>query len=215
MFITIFCIRIGLITIIGLLTVLDCITALLSFAILNIHAFLAKSSPVNADILVVEGWLPDYAIQSAVNEFRQGSYRKIITIGGSLPRGFYLSEYKTFAEIAGATLTALSLDREQIIIVPDSSQSLSRTYSSALILDRWLSTSGLGVKALNLYTLGTHARRSWLLFKNALEPKISVGIIATEPLNYDAKSWWQSSEGARTVISELLAYLYVRIFKLC
>ena len=215
MFITIFCIRIGLITIIGLLTVLDCITALLSFAILNIHAFLAKSSPVNADILVVEGWLPDYAIQSAVNEFRQGSYRKIITIGGSLSRGFYLSEYKTFAEIAGATLTALSLDREQIIIVPDSSQSLSRTYSSALILDRWLSTSGLGVKALNLYTLGTHARRSWLLFKNALEPKISVGIIATEPLNYDAKSWWQSSEGARTVISELLAYLYVRIFKLC
>lgn len=215
MFITIFCIRIGLITIIGLLTVLVCITALLSFAILNIHAFLAKSSPVNADILVVEGWLPDYAIQSAVNEFRQGSYRKIITIGGSLPRGFYLSEYKTFAEIAGATLTALGLDREQIIIVPDSSQSLSRTYSSALILDRWLSTSGLGVKALNLYTLGTHARRSWLLFKNALEPKISVGIIATEPLNYDAKSWWQSSEGARTVISKLLAYLYVRIFKLC
>ena len=164
-------------------------------------------------ILVIP--LPDYAVQSAVNEFRQGSYRKIITIGGSLPRGFYLSEYKTFAEIAGATLTALSLDREQIIIVPDSSQSLSRTYSSALILDRWLSTSGLGVKALNLYTLGTHARRSWLLFKNALEPKISVGIIATEPLNYDAKSWWQSSEGARTVISELLAYLYVRIFKLC
>jgi DUF218 domain len=214
MLITTFCIQISEITIVGLVLLIICIAALFSFAILNIHAFLAKSSPVNADVLVVEGWLPDYAIQSAVAEFKQGSYHKLITIGGSLPRGFYLSEYKTFAELAAATLIALGVDREQLIIVSDPSQSQSRTYSSAVILNQWLSTSELQIKALNLYTLGTHARRSWLLFKEVLEPQISVGIVATEPLNYDPKSWWHSSEGVRTVISELIAYLYVRIFKL-
>jgi DUF218 domain len=214
MLITTFCIQIGEMTIVGLVLFLVCVTALLSFVILNIHAFLAKSSPVNADVLVVEGWLPDYALQSALAEFRQGSYRKLITIGGSLPRGFYLSEYENFAELAAATLTAIGLDREQILIVADPSESQSRTYSSAVILDRWLSTSQLQITAINLFTLGTHARRSWLLFKETLEPQISVGIIATEPLNYDLKSWWRSSEGVRTVISELLAYLYVHIFKL-
>ncbi|NJL42483.1 MAG: DUF218 domain-containing protein [Pseudanabaena sp. SU_2_4] len=193
---------------------MGCLTALGSLAILNIHPFLAKSSPINADILVVEGWLPDYAIQSAVTEFKQGSYHKLITIGGSLPRGFYLSEYKTFAELAAATLIALGVDREQLIVVSDPSQSQSRTYNSAVILNQWLSTSELQIKSLNIYTLGTHARRSWLLFKEVLEPQISVGIVANEPLNYDSKNWWHSSEGIRTVISELLAYLYVRIFKL-
>jgi hypothetical protein len=210
---TSFCIQIGGMTIVGLVFFIVCVIALLSFGFLNIHAFLAKSSPVDADVLVVEGWLPDYALQSALAEFRQGSYQKLITIGGSLPRGFYLSEYKNFAELAAATLTALGLDREQILIVADPSESQNRTYSSAVILDRWLATSQLQIKALNLYTLGTHARRSWLLFKKTLEPQISVGIIANEPLNYDAKNWSHSSEGVRTVISELLAYLSVRIFK--
>jgi hypothetical protein len=214
MFITIFCIQIGGAAIVGLVIFMVCLTALLSFAILNIHAFLAKSSPVNADILVVEGWLPDYAIQSAIAEFKQGSYHKLITIGGSLPRGFYLSEYKTFAELAAATIAALGLEQEQLIIVSDSSQSQSRTYSSADILNQWISTSTLKIEALNLYTLGTHARRSWLLCKEALGPQVSVGIVAAEPLNYDSKRWWQSSEGFRTVVSELLAYLYVRLFKL-
>jgi DUF218 domain len=210
---TSFCIQIGGMTIVGLVFFISCVIALLSFGFLNIHAFLAKSSPVDADVLVVEGWLPDYALQSALAEFRQGSYRKLITIGGSLPRGFYLSEYKNFAELAAATLTALGLDREQILIVAAPSESQNRTSSSAVILDRWLATSQLQIKALNLYTLGTHARRSWLLFKETLEPQISVGIIANEPLNYDVKNWSHSSEGVRTVISELLAYLSVRIFK--
>lgn len=214
MFITIFCIQIGGTAIVGLVIFMACLTALLGFAILNIHAFLAKSSPINADILVVEGWLPDYAIQSAVTEFKQGSYHKLITIGGSLPRGFYLSKYKTFAELAAATLMALGVDREQLIVVSDPSQSQSRTYNSAVILNQWLSTSELQIKSLNIYTLGTHARRSWLLFKEVLEPQISVGIVVNEPLNYDSKNWWRSSEGVRTVIPELLAYLYTRIFKL-
>lgn len=211
---TIFCIQIRVTTIVGLIIFTGCIIALICFAILNIHPFLAKTLRVKADILVLEGWLPDYAIESAIVEFRQGSYQKLITIGGSLPRGFYLLEHKNFAELAAATLIALGLEREKILIVSDSCQLQGRTHNSAETLNQWLSTSELQIGAFNLYTLGSHARRSWLIFKEVIEPKILVGIIATEPLNYDAKSWWQSSEGFRTVVSELLAYLYVRVFKL-
>ena len=210
MLITTFCIQIeGIVIELVLLTI--CVTAAIGLAILNIHAFLAKNSPIKADVLVVEGWLPDYAIRSAATEFKNGSYQKLITIGGSLPRGFYLSEYQNFAELAAATLVAIGVEPVHIFIVADPSQSPGRTSSSAAILARWLSTSNLQITALNLFTLGTHSRRSWLLFKKILAPQISIGIISVEPLNYNPKSWWHSSEGFRTVISELLAYLYVRI----
>ncbi|WP_293367015.1 hypothetical protein [Microcoleus sp. CAWBG50] len=45
----------------------------------NIHPFLAVNAPIKADILVVEGWLPDYAVESAIAEFNKGGYRKLVT----------------------------------------------------------------------------------------------------------------------------------------
>jgi hypothetical protein len=173
-----FCIRIEGIAIVGLLFLTTCLTAAVSFTILNLHAFLAKSYPIEADVLVVEGWLPDYALVSAADEFKNGSYQKIITISGSLSRGSYLSQYQTFAELAAATLVAIGVDPDRIFIVAEPSQSQDRTSSSAAILDRWLSTSQLQIAAINLFTLGPHARRSWLLFKEILEPRISVGIVS-------------------------------------
>jgi DUF218 domain len=175
----------------------------------QIHSFLAKNAPVAADVLVVEGWLPDYALQSAAVEFKQGGYHRLITFGSAIPRGIYLSEYHNFAELAAATLTAIGVDPQQISIIADTSSTPGRTANSVALLAQWLTTEDLQITALNLFSLGTHARRSWLLFDRQLSPQISVGIIAKEPLNYEPQNWWRSSEGVRTVIAELLAYLYV------
>jgi hypothetical protein len=211
MLITTFCIRVDGIALVALAFLIICTTTIIGVAILNLHPFLAKNSPIKADVLVVEGWLPDYAIEAAAIEFKNGDYQKLITIGGSLPRGFYLSKYQNFAELAAATLVAIGVDPDRILIVTELSQSPGRTSSSAANLDRWLATSEQQVSSLNLFTLGTHARRSWLLFRETLEPQISIGIVSAAPLNYDPNTWWHSSEGFRTVISELLAYLYVCI----
>ena len=54
-------------------------------------------------------------------------------------------------------------------------------------------------------------RRSWILFRKVFEPRIKIGVIAAKPLHYDSQKWWQSSEAARTVLLELIAYLYVRL----
>ena len=59
-------------------------------SIFNIHQFLAKNAPIAADTLVVEGWLPDYAIAAAIHKFRHGNYRQLVTIGGYVPRESYL-----------------------------------------------------------------------------------------------------------------------------
>jgi DUF218 domain len=214
MLITTFWIRIDSTTLISVALLIIWMAAILGIVVLNLHTFLAKTSPIKADVLVVEGWLPDYAIEAAATEFKNGNYQKLITIGGSIPRGLYLSEYKNFAELAGATLTAIGIEPAQLFIVADTTESLGRTSSSAAMLARWLATLEPQIIAINLFTLGTHSRRSWLLFKQTLEPRISVGILSSEPLNYDPHRWWYSSEGVRTVISELLAYLYIRMIKI-
>jgi hypothetical protein len=176
----------------------------------HIHSFLAVSSPIPADVLVVEGWLPDYALKGAIAEFKSGSYRYLITTGVALPIGFYLAEYKTFAELGAATLLALGFDREHLAAVPAHNALKDRTAAAAVALKEWLPTSDLQVSAINLYTLGAHARRSWFIFKEALAPDIKVGIIAADPLDYDARTWWQSSAGVKTVMFETIGYVYAR-----
>lgn len=174
-----------------------------------VQPFLALISPVNADVLVVEGWLPDYALQQALNEFERGSYQKIITTGGALPIGSYLTAYQNYATLAGATLQKLGLKQEYLIVVSAPQVIKDRTYASAIALQQWLVDSQTNTTAINLFTLDVHARRSWLLFKQAL-PNLKIGVIATPNLDYDPQQWWLSSAGVRTVICEAISYIYAR-----
>lgn len=178
--------------------------------ITNIHPFLAVNAPIKTDILVVEGWLPDYAIESAIAEFKKGKYRQLITTGVPLSKGYYLAEYKNYAELTAATCIALGFDKDKVVAVPAASVVKHRTAASAIALRDWLAASAIKVESINLYSFGTHARRSWIVFKEVLNPEIKVGIISAETQDYDPQEWWKSSEGFRTVIGEIIAYIYAR-----
>ena len=47
---------------------------LLKPAFSYLSGYLSKSEKVKADILVVEGWLPQYAIEMAYNEYQKNKY---------------------------------------------------------------------------------------------------------------------------------------------
>jgi len=178
--------------------------------ITNIHPFLAVNAPIKADILVVEGWLPDYAIKSAIAEFKKGEYRQLITTGLPLSKGYYLAEYKNYAELGAATCIALGFDKNKLVAVPAASVVKHRTAASAIAVQDWLAASALNVDSINLYSFGPHARRSWIIFKAVLNPDIKVGIIAAEPEDYNPQEWWKSSAGFRNVTGEIIAYIYAR-----
>ncbi|MFS8118619.1 MAG: YdcF family protein [Microcoleus sp.] len=182
----------------------------MTLIITNIHPFLAVNAPIKADILVVEGWLPDYAIESAIAEFKKGGYRQLVTTGLPLGKGYYLAEYKNYAELTAATCIALGFDKDKVVAVPAPSVVKHRTAASAIALREWLATSAPKVDSINLYSFGTHARRSWMIFKEVLHPEIEVGIIAAESQDYNPQEWWKSSEGFRTVTGEIIAYIYAR-----
>lgn len=183
---------------------------LLIYWMIHLPDFLSLNAPIDAEVLVVEGWIPDHAVEGVISEFHQRSYYKVVTTGPPICKGFYLSEYKNFAELTAATLVTLGLPEESVVPAPTLPANLYRTYTAAVCLRQWLTTSDVKTKSINLYTLGCHARRSWLIFKTVLAPEIQVGVIAASARNQIPKRWWRSSVGVRTVLPEMIAYLHAR-----
>ncbi len=195
----------------GWLLLLFVVTALAVFSIREVYSFLAINDPVANGALVVEGWLPDYALQEAITEFKKGHHSRVFVTGGPLDSGAPLSEYKTFAELGAATLVRLGLDTNAVQAVPAPKVRLDRTYTSAVALKNWLVVNGIEETNFNIISLGPHSRRSRLLFAKALGGDYKVGIIAIENQDYDAKRWWTSSAGVRTMTDEIIAYAYTRL----
>jgi hypothetical protein len=202
--------KVWVLTVWGWLVSLICLISFFTFMLASIHPFLAYSAPIQADVLVVEGWIHDYAIKEAIAEFERGNYQKIITTGLPLPRGYYLSDYRNFAELTAATLVALDVEPDKVIAVPAPDVSQNRTIASAVALRQWLEDSDLSIDSINLLSFDVHSRRSWLIFKNVLAPDVAVGAIAVPSRYYNPKRWWTSSEGVRSILSEAIAYFYVR-----
>lgn len=176
----------------------------------TLQPFLSHTQPLAANILVVEGWLGDSAIDGAMIEFNRRQYQLLITTGIPLGRGEHLTEYQNFAKLSEATLITLGFDPNKIQPIPTPNVERDRTLASAIAVKDWLVKSNLKVDGINVYSLDVHSRRSWLLFKKVFEPEIAVGAIAHPPVEYDAKLWWTSSEGFRTVLSESIAYIYAK-----
>ncbi|MEB3336752.1 MAG: ElyC/SanA/YdcF family protein [Leptolyngbyaceae bacterium] len=189
------------------LVLLSCVASLI-FIASQTYPFLAVNAAIPAKVLVVEGWLPDYALEQAIAEFNAGQYQKLITTGIPLERGYYLSRYKTLAELGASTLIALGFDPDQLVAVPAPYVERYRTGTSAISVKKWLMASRSTVKSINLFTLGTHARRSWLTFQRVMAPEIAVGVITVRPQEYDPGHWWKSSAGVKAVLTEVISFIY-------
>ena len=177
------------------------------------HSFLAISQPANTDILVVEGWVNEYAIVAASQEFRSGHYRRIITTGGPVTGlGHYINDYQTAASVGAARLRKIGIPEDSLQMVPSRVMNRDRTYASAVALREWFREHDIAAKSLNVLTENVHARRTRLLFQKALGDDVLVGIIAVPNPDYDSKHWWRYSEGVKDVISEGTAYAYARFF---
>lgn len=176
----------------------------------GVYHFLAVNDPKPGGVLVVEGWAADYALESAVAEFKQYSYEKVFVTGGPIEWGAPLSAYKTYAELGTATLVALGMNTNVVQPVPAPRVQQDRTYSCAVALKKWMEQHSVQVTRLNLVTVGPHARRSRLMFQKAFGKDLPIGVIAVPEPDYDAKHWWRSSNGFRAVTDEAIAYLYAR-----
>ena len=179
--------------------------------VLTVHSFLAPTRRVDAKILVVEGWVPEYVIEAAVNEFHSGGYERIYTTGGPVVgTGGYVNDFNTLASVGAESLVKAGVPAGRVQMVPSHVSGRDRTYSSALALRECFRTNGLAGKNFNVLTEDAHARRSWLLFREAFGRRDSIGIIAVPDPDYEPGHWWRYSEGVREILGESIAYVYAK-----
>jgi hypothetical protein len=194
----------------GWIAILLTVTLATSMAVRNAYNFLAVTDPVPGGYLVVEGWGPDLFMQDAISEFRRNHYKEMFVTGGPIEKSAMFCEFKTYAELATATLVRMGFDPGLLHAIPARKVRQDRTYTSALALKKWLREHGMNVTSLTIISMGPHSRRSRLLYQKAFGNKIKVGIIAVEDQETDPQHWWTNSQGFRSVTDEMVAYVYAR-----
>jgi len=177
----------------------------------SLHSFLALTQPVGARVLVVEGWMDADGLDQAVAAFLSGGYERVLATGG--PTDWpELHGYVTYAELAADYLKQHGLAEASVTAVPTPLSAQDRTFLSAVMVREWAKRSGLAFNALDVFSSGTHARRSRLLYRLAFGPNVEVGVFAARSSEYDANAWWRTSTGARDVLDQAIGLLWVKCF---
>jgi hypothetical protein len=70
------------------------------------------------------------------------------------------------------------IDSSLLTALPCKKAKLNRTLASALAFRDWLKASNIEVKGINIVTIGTHARRTWMTYNKVLNEKYDIGIIS-------------------------------------
>lgn len=169
--------------------------------------YLALTDRVDAEVLIVEGWIGRQGMEVAKGEFEELGYRYVVT-GGGLTRSGWVPEGQSYAEMAAVELRRLGVPREKVLVASAGDPDNQRTYETAVAVRRVLEAHGLRGKSVNVLTRGPHARRSLSVFGKVLGPGVQVGVVSWTPPDSSAGPWWRSSQRGKEMLSESVAYLY-------
>lgn len=180
----------------------------------GLHDYLAITRPVDANVLVVEGWIWESpSMAEAVAEFDKGHYRWVLTVGGPVDESAEEGASPTGADLAAAKLKELGMPAGAVIALPNTTPNPHRTYSSALRVRDWLNRTE-SATGVNVFTSGTHARKSLVLFQRALGSRRPVGVIAGTDHTFEARRWWLSARGIYVLARKTAGYLYAVLWPL-
>lgn len=196
----------------GVMLSLVALTALAAALIANAPAYLAVTEPARgadgkgARLLIVEGWMDDRELDQAVAVFRNGRYERVVTTGGPLESWIGIPvPWKDYAERGARYLAAHGLADATIDAVPAPASAQDRTFLSAVVVREWAARQRTPLDAVDLLSVGVHARRSRMMFRAALGPGVEVGVIAAQPSFYEPQRWWKTSAGAKLVLGESIS----------
>jgi hypothetical protein len=196
----------------GWLLAVALLAALGMVALKSAVPFLSPNKPIGAEVLVVEGWVDDYSLQRVIEMQRANHYKLVICAGGPVEKGLNTTVYGTFANLAAARLKTMGYTDTNLVVVPSPLALKDRTYHSALAVKNFV-LRHTPYRGIDVVSSSVHSRRSWMLYRRACGDEIKVGVYAIDDPDADfkLKSWYRTSAGFRTVLSETIAYLYARL----
>jgi len=199
-------------TLIGWITIFVIIAIVFRVSLVGVYYFLTVNKPINSKTLVLEGWVPAYAIKDAIKYFNENNYDRIIVTGLPIVNYEFISLYKNTAQATALALKHYGYyDTVYIATVPTNIL-IDRTFNTAVATRMLFDENPSWSKNFNIYSVGVHARRSRFMFEKAFGSNFNIGIIAHRDRTFDPKHWWKSSKGFRNVSNELVATIYVMLF---
>jgi uncharacterized SAM-binding protein YcdF (DUF218 family) len=194
------------------LLILLLLTAGFFLFLINLYPFLSPEKQPHSGVMVVEGWIHDFALDEAVAIYRNGDYSKIVCTGVPIETGSYIQQFKSYPEMTAARLGKLGIPEDEIIITVADDSTRDRTFQAAVAMREGIIAYNIDTENLHIITVGPHGRRSRMLFQKALGDGYRIGVTCLNESTYDAANWYNSSEGVRAVIGEFLAYTYAKLF---
>lgn len=176
------------------------------------ESYLSRPERMPADTLVVESWIQPDGLHAAAAEYRSGGYRHLVVTGG-MTGSKGTSRRRSYVAMAQKELVEAGVAIEDIIAghMPDVEN--QRTYSMAVGVQRALHERNVHPTSINVFTAGTHARRSQIVYSRVFGAAVDVGVIVWTPWDRSAAvPWWKSSERTLDLIKESLAYPYELLF---
>jgi len=171
------------------------------------ESFLSPTRRLPAEVLVVEGWIGIEAIRGAAAEFEHGGYRFLVTTGG-LSSARWSEKQGDYAAMAEYELIRAGVQKDKIIAAHANDTARQRTFEVAAAAWWALTDNNLHPTAVNVFTVGPHARRSRLVFAKVFGSATEIGVISWVPPVNQGKPWWHSSERADDLFKETIAYVF-------
>jgi len=171
--------------------------------------FLTMYAPVDADYLVIEGWISREELDQSLDYFDYGGYRLAIIVGGPINNDFHGID-TNYAKRAADYLRSQGLaeDRSVVIATPHSAQ--DRTFLNAVMTREWFAWQGIEPSRLDVFSSPVHTRRSRALYQLAFGDKVTVGVIPSHPESFDPAHWWRTSDSGKNVAIEFAGWLLVK-----
>ena len=192
----------------GLILIALIIGSLVTFTFNRLAFFLAPNKPVDGQYLVVEGWIGEQALLDAIGIFKQGQYLLLITSGGPDTRELN-PQYDNYADKAAAFILSQGFDPNKLSAAPAPASAQNRTYLSAVKVRHWFVDNNISPEYFDIFSSGVHARRTHQLYQMAFSDETKIGILAAKTDRYRLNTWWQSSDGIKSVLTELIGVAYI------
>ena len=194
-------------TLLGCLTLLAVGGALFLLWAFEGETFLSKLDREPAEVLVVEGWIGQDGVAASAEEFARNGYQFIATTSG-LTGNPWTKRRWSYAAEAQEQLIRIGIPPSSVILAAPPDTDNHRTYESAQAVLLALEKRGLHPKAVNIFTLGIHARRSRLVFAKVFGKGTIIGVVPWIPIGYNHGPWWHSSTRTLDLIKETGGYLF-------
>lgn len=178
------------------------------------HPFLAVTQRVDADILVVEGWIPDYMLPPAAKEFHEGKYARLLVSGLENDPKANSADSVSVALRMVSRLEELGVPPDALMACPAPFTGWRRTSKTAQAVKTKTAEVGIAIKGINVVTAGPHARETWVAYRHVFGETMPVGIISIPKTNYPADRWWLSAQGLYWVPKDFVAWLKEVVFGL-